>query len=248
MFALNPIEVPKPPKHTQVPIACETCVKANVCILTPHYRKTVTLIQNILGDPQLDRELVPDCGFSGLDFEDLTIFPQEIVLKKDDVVYTGCLISAKYIDENKVKILYDVDKYLVMLVLKYAESFDKFELISCKELYYGIEYTITEEQLDLITTNLPEWREELIRKEEEEQGEIINTTYFSAILKCQEYIPNKPARPHHDCEDMPYVHVGTFHKEKAPVNEYHNYNPPIAYPVFLREPKRKKPSKRRDDV
>lgn len=48
---LDNIEVISPPEHTQIKPRCFDCANWEICRIKDDYLKTVTLIQNILGDP-----------------------------------------------------------------------------------------------------------------------------------------------------------------------------------------------------
>ena len=257
MFTFNPTCIPKPPKHTQVIIRCDTCKKRKVCGLTKDYRKTATLIQRILGDPQKDMELVCDFGFIGFDFKDLSIFPKTIEIepkKEEEEKLEGTLLNAKYVDENEVKLLFDVEKYLVMFILTWSPNFERFELTFGRELYFGIKYNLSEEVVSSLSDSLIQWREDFIEaKEKVKDKDIINTTLFSAQLNCKEYeYDNALKHDEHHSHHHGYHHVATYHKEDCIVPEYHNpCEPPIAYPVFIPAappPQKCRKPRRRDDI
>lgn len=273
-YCLNPINVPKPPKHTQVKIRCLTCSKFSVCKLVTDYLKTAYLIQEILGDPQEDRELVPcDCGFVGYDIENpenyLPATLSVINLKEEEEPYSGKLKALKYKDENNLQALYEVEGYLVVFKITWDEAFERYSFSDGKELYYDITFKPAIYIFD--DAALQAWREELIRKKEEEkekEKDIINTTFFSAILNCDFYELDKNLTeeqgwkrmelhwkdhpPYKPCHPKLY-HLATYHMEPRKVPELdHSFAPtPILYPVFLPKSKKscppKKPPIRRDE-
>lgn len=125
-----------------------------------------------------------------MDFEE-KIFPEKISvepLKEGEPTLEGNYLNAKYKNKDKVKLLYEVNKYFVMFVLTWSEEFERYELTYNKEIYFGITFNLSEETLDLLRAPLVNWREEQTKKEEEEKKkEIINTTLFSCDLRCSEY-------------------------------------------------------------
>ena len=54
---LTPIEMPKPPHHTQVQVKCFTCKHFPVCLIKRDYIRTAVLIEGILGDPPKNYEV-----------------------------------------------------------------------------------------------------------------------------------------------------------------------------------------------
>ena len=137
-----------------------------------------------------------------------------------------------------------------MYVFQWSESFERYEFTSGKELYYGLQYDLSSETVDLIIANLPEWRQEQIEKEEEAKSkELINTTFFSCDLRCAQYEYNRKPKPRHIGEDG-YHHIATYHVEDEPVPPY-QIPPmqPMAYPVFIpteQKPPKPKPRRRGD--
>lgn len=261
-FCLMPINVPEPPPHTQIKIRCLTCKKAPVCNIKEDYLKTAYLIQQILGDPQEDREIIYcDEGFYGKDFEDEEeIAPSQIQVTLNDKEFTGELQSFKYINIDHVKFLYKIDGYLVVFNVKWSEEFSRYEISDGKEIYYGVIFKVKSSTFD--DTALQLWREEEIKKQEEtENKDVINTTYFSADLNCDFYEINKCGTKNdktclgYDKEGNQgcYHHVSTYHIEPNKVPSLKpSYPPfPIFYPVYLPKKHCHKPPRppyRRDDI
>lgn len=249
---LTPIDVSIPPPHTQIIPRCATCKKFCVCSIREDYLKTAYLIQQILGDPQDDRELKPCCDydFYGCDFEEPEkLFPINIETKyqgnEDSII--GVFQNAKYIDKDNIRVLYKIDDYLVVFKVEWDEEFSRYQFLDGKEIYYGVIFKIKYSEFD--DTELQSWRQEQIKKEEENNDkDIINTTYFSATLNCCFYEQDKTLtektglerlKLHCDsCCDSQYHHLATHHIEP---NKVPCFNPtftpfPILYPVFLPKP------------
>ena len=142
MFTFNPISVEQPPCHTKIHIRCHTCAKKRVCGLMTDYLKTATLIENILGNPQKDRAIACDWGFTGLEFDE-QIFPTEIQASTNGAEETtGTYINAKYKNKDKVKLLYEIKKYFVMFTFTWDEGEQTYKLTSNKEIYFGIPFNL----------------------------------------------------------------------------------------------------------
>lgn len=229
---LSPLDIKEPPKHTQIEPKCVTCSKMPVCRIREDYLKTASLIEQILGDPQEDRELREwDNSFSGYDFENFKeIFPETIEVTSSIIIdnITTNLINVRYRDKDNIKLLYDISKYLVVFSLIWKEEDSNYIISDGKEIYYGIPFKI--ENFEFDSTKLLEWREEQIKKEEESKDiEIINTTYFSAILNCKFYskdnisynegVQRLCAQIEEDPSKTDYAHLSTYHIEPRPVPE-----------------------------
>lgn len=138
-----------------------------------------------------------------------------------------------------------------MFVFTWSYEFERYELTYSKEIYFGIPFTLSQETINSLITPLIPWREEQIRKEEEEKDkDIINTTLFSCDLRCSEYEFDKKQKNCEITED--YHHIATYHKEDSPVPLYKDYYwpHPIAYPVFIPsdvKPNPAPPHRRGDD-
>lgn len=270
-YFLTPIEIPMPPPHTQIHPRCFTCKKFPVCNLREDYLKTALLIQNILGDPQEDRELDKFDGehlhgFKGYDFENPEeIFPQEVTDINDE---TGTFLAAKWRNFDVAQFIYIFEKYYVRFDAIYNKDNETFEIKNGHEVYYHIPYSLNSTDAENIILQLGIWREEMIEKEKEkEDPDIINTTYFSAILNCKFYDQEKGLSEEEGirriiaqfpdgipCKDGSYYHLATFHIEPHKVPKYNPYSgkiafAPMPYPVFVPKPckEHKKPPRRRDD-
>lgn len=145
--------------------------------------KTAMLIQRILGDPQQDFELrEEDGGFYGIPFPEPTLYFPETFTFEDETVAT--LLSAKYVNKNFVRVLYEINKYYYQFVFFWSET-EKYEVTIGKELYYGLLIKMPNEVSNEIATNLLLWRSDMEEREAaREEGDLINTTFFSAILNC----------------------------------------------------------------
>lgn len=273
-YCLNPVNIPEPPRHTQIKPRCLICKKFPVCRIREDYLKTAYLIQEVLGDPQEDRELVPcDRGFVGYDIENPTDYLPETLsivnLKEGEEPYNGTLKALKYKDKDRLQALYDVEGYLVVFKITWDEAFERYTLSDGTELYYSIIFKPVSYEID--DTALQVWRLEMIEKEEEEkekEKDIIDTTHFSAILNCDFFEADKHLTeeqgwkrmelhwkdhpPYRPCHPKLY-HLATYHIEPRHVPELdHSFAPtPILYPVFLPKPPcppPKRPPMRRDDM
>lgn len=254
---LNPIFIDTPPEHCIVDIACDKCDKRAVCSVSSDYRKVATLIQNILGDTQLDRELLfCDCGFTGFEFKDITIFPTEYEIKpKNETEIKGTFLNARYRNEDKIKLLLKIEDYFVLFILEWDSSFEKWTVKLGKELIYGITYELSDAALETLQEPLTTWRTAFIEEKEKSTADIINTTPFSAILRCKYYSPiiKNPRKTNYVNHNIGegYRHIATFHKEDAPVTEAYDTRTMIGYyPWFVPAPHMSeppKPPRRRDD-
>ena len=250
-YVYEPINVPEPPRHTQITPRCFTCSKWEVCNLRSDYMKTAMLIQNILGDPQQDYELrEEDGGFYGFNFVDPSIyFPQTFVIDEET---TANFLSAKYVNKNFVRVLYEINKYYYQFVFFWIDT-GHYEVTIGKELYYGLLLKMPDEVAEEIEANLMLWRREMEEREAAaEEGDLINTTFFSATLNCQFYDFDKTATSEEKLHRMelqctyPYPwhkhHLATFHFENEKVPELSSkFSPvPVLYPVFIKEKEDKK--------
>lgn len=257
-LSLNAIEVITPPSHCCMNILCKTCEKKEVCCVKDDYLKTITLIEQILGNPQIDRELLEnDEGFTGFNFKDNSIFPQSIKVYKNNNIeeeIDGFLLSAKWASLDVVKFLYKIENYFVLFIFSWDEQFEKFTNDLGYELYYGIQYIMKNNFIEEIVNILSNWRSKRKDEENENNIEVINTTFFSASLKCDQYKknPNTAIRGTFDNLNEDYTHILTYHCEP---NKIKPYNAPAqqvipVYPVPVPKGPCKKPPRpprRRDD-
>lgn len=194
---LAPIPPKLPPKHTQIQPRCFTCKHFEMCSFKRDYLKTLTLMQNDLGAPQWDFEwtdkyfTVPGfVGFPIVNQDDY--FPKEVSFNNSD--NPGKLWLAKFNGINYVNIVYKDTKYYILIQLKYNKESELYELKSCKEAFYKIDYELSEKSLEEIQLGLVEWREIIINAimpPPPPKPDIINTTHFSANLNCDMYEWNK---------------------------------------------------------
>lgn len=253
-----------------VKVPCATCGRWPVCVLREDALKTAYLIQQILGEPNIDYEVCEDeCSFVGHDFEDITIFPETITAidAKDNEV-TGTRMAAKYRDKDHIKVLYNVDGYYVMFELKWNKDDSAYKESSGREIYYNLLYTLSlSSAAELIAAPL-DWRAEMERKEEESKdADVINTTYFSASLNCDFYEWQRGLTEEQGWRriEMQYKdatvpdeiqHLVTYHIEphQVPFNNLaHTFAPmPALYPLYLPKPPCPPPHypkpRRRDDI
>lgn len=249
-----------PPKHTQIQPRCLTCTHFEMCSYKKDYLKTLTLIQNDLGSPQADYELtnryitIPGfVGFPLINQDDY--FPKEIIFNNSD--NKGKLWLAKFNGINYVNAVYKDKKYYILIQLKYDKDSDLYQLKSCQEAFYKVDYELNENSLVDIQLGLVEWREKIINAimPPPPKPDVINTTHFSANLNCDMYNWNKKSFedavkdfltkypngiPLEDGGRTLY-HIATYHIAGGEV--------PYAPLYFPQEEKKKPkfPKKRRDD-
>lgn len=264
---LTPIEVKEPPLHTQPVPQCFTCAHFPICDIRGDYLKTMQLIQNILGNPQQDLQLCKSdpekfypC-YEGTDIENADeIFPAELTFTQrklpsgqeldDEVV--GTFESAKYQDYNTVLFMYDSEGYKILFKALYNSKTKEFDIKDGVEIVYGIRYTFPEDSILELQVNLDTWKASMEEKEEESKDiDIINTTYFTAALRCKFFNQIRGLTPAEGlkrifaefpdgvpCGDGQYYHIETLHVEPGKVPWY---NPnagkiafaPLPYPVFI---------------
>lgn len=240
---LSPIEVETPPYNTKIHWPrCFTCEHFPICTdLRSDYLKTCLLIEQILGNPQEDRELVKaprdvNCGcYKGMPIENPEeIFPQTLVFTKrtlpDKTVLTepveGKLESAVYQDFNTVLFKYNSEGFIIVFKANYKQDLGEFEILDGTEVVYGIIYEFPADSVLEVQVNLDSWQEKMKEAEESSEVDIINTTYFSAQLNCNFYKPIKNLKPEEGmkriiakypdgvpCGDGLYYHLETLHIE-----------------------------------
>lgn len=239
---LSPIEVETPPYNTKLHWPrCFTCEHFPICTdLRSDYLKTCLLIEQILGNPQEDRELCKarrdvNCGcYKGMPIENPeTIFPETLVFSKrtlpDKTVLTenveGKLEGAVYQDFNTVLFKYNSEGFIVVFKANYNEELKEFEIMDGVEVVYGIIYEFPADSILEVQVNLDAWQEDMKSKVNPDP-DIINTTYFSAQLNCDFFKPIKGLTPEEGmkriiarypegvpCGDGLYYHLETLHIE-----------------------------------
>lgn len=213
--------------------------------------------------------------YEGIDIKNPeTIFPTPLtftkrILPTKEVLtesIEGTLVSAKYQDLNTILFLYDTEGYKVFFKALYNSETKEYEIKDGIEKVYGIIYEFPTDSVLEVQVNLGAWREEMEAKEDE-QADIINTTYFSARLNCDFYEWIKGLSPEEGIKRMiaefpdgipdeegNYYHLETLHIEpnKVPI-----YNPnagkvafaPIPLPIWIPRPcKKKEKCYKRDDL
>lgn len=265
---LTPIKTKlPPPKHTEIRPQCFICKHFPVCNIREDYLKTAKLIQEILGDPCEKYEMspppvkIPD--FEGTFIENYEeYFPNSVKSTKNT---DGNFYMAKYINSNYIKFIYIFDGYYVLFSAQYNEETKEFDISQGKEICYGVSCEIAED-LELLQLGLLSLKEDIENIESEEK-DIINTTYFSAELKCRFYewekgldyyegikriIAQYPNGIPINCNGELY-HLATYHIENRCVPCYHPENgqpafAPMPYPVFIPPKCHKRKPKTRDEL
>ena len=82
---LTPIDVPKPPHHTQIQVRCFTCKHFPVCLIKKDYLKTAVLIEGILGNPQKD--------YIATEKEIIDTYKNDIIIPHGDTKYIKFIIK-----------------------------------------------------------------------------------------------------------------------------------------------------------
>lgn len=271
---LAPIPPQLPPKHTQIQPRCFTCKHFEMCGFKRDYLKTVTLVQHSLGSPQEDYEwttryiTIPEfVGFPMINEE--KHLPKEVTFDNSD--HTGKLFLAKFNGINYVNIVYKDAKYYILIQLVYDNKTELYELKSCKEAFYKVDYELNKKSLEEIQLGLVDWRVLTINAKAPApppRKDVINTTHFSASLECDMYDWNKDSFdeavtklmkqypqgiPIADGDRM-FYHIATYHVANgevpyAPLFHGDHYHKPIHYvppqPALM---KPNKPPKRRGDI
>lgn len=209
---LTPIKVKEPPCHTQIHPRCYTCKKFPVCNIREDYLKTAYLIQQVLGDPQEDRELCQYnhrhdqlLDFRGFKFDNSEEYlPNSIQVKEKiepkesstlqvakegeeegEKKGDGILMEARYRDKDIVQFLYNINGYFVLFEAIFNGI--SYEISCGREIYYGLHFDLSTDSISEIQVGLEEWRKLFERKENCKETDVINTTYFSAQLNCDFY-------------------------------------------------------------
>lgn len=178
-------------------------------------------------------------------------------------------MEAKYKNKDCIQVLYNINNYYVIISLKWDDEEKLYKVSNGKEMYYNLLFIISENSKTQLAAAPLNWREEMIRKEEESKdADVINTTYFSVKLNCDFYeyerglteaegwkrIELQYAKA--PVESHKIQHLLTYHiePEKVPYEDLrHTFSPmPILYPVYIPRPCPPKPPKdypqRRDDL
>lgn len=252
---LTPFETNTVPPLSQIEPKCATCKKFPVCNIREDYLKVATLIQNILGGPQINLELevIEDTNlpYAGYEFRKKEItFPEEITTDKEK---EGIFLSAKWRSPQIVQFIYVIEKFYVKFDAFWNQEQENFIISEGVELYYNLSYNLSVSSTDEIAEILKTWREGKIKEIDGANIDAINTTYFSATLNCQFY--EKDKERYEKEKDLPdYTHIATYHLEpynikQYSINSYRQtvfYPYPYPYPVQKQE-KKKAPSRKRDE-
>lgn len=265
---LTPIkpELPAPP-HTEIKVQCFTCKHFPVCNMRQDYLKTAQLIQEILGSPCESYEINPPPikipNFEGVFIENYQeYFPDTVISTKDTI---GNFYMAKYNCSENIKFIYIFNGYYVLFNAQYNEETKEFDISQGKEICYGVTCEIAED-LDLLQLGLLSLKEDIENAEPEEK-DIINTTHFSADLKCNFYewekglnyydgirriIAKYPNGIPIGCHGELY-HLATYHIEDRCIPCYHPENgqpvfAPMPYPVYIPSPCKKQKPPTRDEL
>lgn len=266
---LTPIEpnLP-PPDHTYIKVQCFVCKHFPVCNIRIDYLKTAQLMQNILGNPCDSYELLPTPipypQFKGkliTNFKEY--FPMEVKSAKEK---NGTFYAAKYTDSNHIQFMYIYCGYYVFYTATYNKDLYEFEISDGEEICYNLKWQLSEDDIELIKLGLASFKEDIENTPEEEK-DVINTTFFSAELRCKFYewergltyadgvkriLAQYPDGIPLD-ENNTYYHLATFHCENAKVPCYHPENghpvfAPMPYPVYIPSPCKKQKPPTRDEL
>ena len=101
----------------------------------------------------------------------------------------GEFLNARYRSENRIKLLLKIQDFFVLFIIDWDKDFEKWVCTMGRELVYGINYELSSAGLESLQEPLTTWRTDFLQKKEASKGDIINTTAFSAILRCEHYEP-----------------------------------------------------------
>lgn len=245
-----------------------------MCKYKTDYLKTLALVQKDLGSPSIDYELthryITIPNFVGFSFpNEEKYLPKEVEFDNSDD--NGKLFMAKFNGINYVNIVYTVKHYYVLLQLVYNYDTKLYELKSCKDAFYDVDYELSEDSLTTLQVDLDDWRPIIINAKapapyEKPRHDVIDTTHFSANLNCELYEWNKEdyddsvrklmnrypkGIPVSDDGRILY-HIHTYHIEngEVPYSPLYVKDPEFEEPpryIPPQKPKPKKSLKRRDD-
>lgn len=115
-------------------------------------------------------------------------FPETVDISAEN---PATIMDAAYRDLNLVCIRYCSEEgYYIDFTAEWKE--DHYEVSQGKEVYYNLTYSLTLSSETEIIDGLNRWRADNTKEESsEEVKEVINTTYFSALLNCAFYEQEK---------------------------------------------------------
>lgn len=136
-----PNELP-PPHHTKVRARCFTCKKFPVCNIRTDYLKTLKLMEDVLGSPCDNFELIHLPGFTGKPYlYGNVVMPDKVLLTFKDKEKQGEYFALKFQDVDNYSFVYDMEGYKIIFDAKYnngetsfAEDFSEEELFNCFDL------------------------------------------------------------------------------------------------------------------
>lgn len=251
-----------PPENTQIKPRCLTCEHFGLCKYCADYLKTITAVQQAIGDPLVSLEVKPEEKVP--DFRGVTIvlwrkyFPVKITLADYDEPLAYNL--AKFQSLNEVHILYQTPKNFIVLRFLYNKDEETFELDYCRDAFYQrIDYEVSEDDLVTLKEGLLQWRADQIDSKIEPlfplppHKDVVNTTHFSAALECDLYQWNhmtfedavkycKTKYPNGIPIDDQYYHIATFHVDNRKIP----YSPLYLGVVDKEEKPHPEAQKRRD--
>lgn len=137
-----PNELP-PPHHTKVRARCFTCKKFPVCNIRTDYLKTLKLMEDVLGSPCDNFELIRLPGFTGKPYlYGNVIMPDKTLLKIKDKEKEGEYYALKFQDADNYSFVYDMEGYKIIFNAKYNNGETTFaEDFSEEELYNYFDLT-----------------------------------------------------------------------------------------------------------
>lgn len=225
---LKPIHICEPPCHTQIQVRCYTCKKFPVCNIRLDYLKTAQLISNILGNPQKDYEIMPDrLKYDGYKMKNTDeIFLSLVTLQNSNK--QGEFLEARYFSENLIHAIYKIDGYLVNFTFDWNSLKERYEISIGHEMYYGVQFLMSDNDSETIIDNLVVWRSKLNQCTCD--VDVINTTHFRSLLECDFYEYDKNLNEKSGIQRIenikePYCgfsHVATYHIEPHYIQPY-NY-------------------------
>lgn len=254
-YFLTPIAEDLPaPDHTQIKPRCFVCKKFPVCNIREDYLKTAKLIQNILGDPQEDFQLNWDCNCSPIIYGTKIAnyseyFPGKVNLAGQE--FPATIKDAAYRNLDFVCIRYCSNEgYYIDFTAEWKDN--QYQISKGKEVYYNLTFELTLSSLNELLDGLNRWRTDNTKEDNNDgEKEIINTTYFSAVLNCNFYEYEKGLTMEEGIrriiaefpdgvplKDGSYYHLATFHYENGKVECFNPFKnkvafAPMPYPVYV---------------
>ena len=131
-----------PPPHTKIKPRCFTCRKWPVCNIRQDYLKTLKLMEDVLGSPSENYELIQLPGFTGRAFlYGNFVMPETVNLSFKNEEKESKFVALKTRDIDNYSFVYDADGYKIIFDATYnqgesafASEFNQEDLFNCFDL------------------------------------------------------------------------------------------------------------------